>query len=331
MTSGRTDGPRTACSPRSGRWPARSRRAPTSTPWSSAVGDARFVCLGEASHGTHEFYTWRAALSRRLIEEKGFTFIAVEGDWPDCWRINRWVRGLARPELDARGRAAELRALADLDVGQPRGRRLPRLAARSWNLARPAHDRVGFYGLDVYSLWDSLREIIDWLGGARPRRARRRRLRAWQCFEPYGEDPQRYAWSTRLVPESCENEVVALLVEVRRRTPGSAPRRRGRLRRRPERRGRRRGRALLPDDGARRPAVVERPRPAHGRHARPAAATTTGPGAKGLVWEHNTHVGDARATDMAGAGHGQRRAAGARAARGRRASRWSASPATAAP
>ena len=58
------------------------------------VGAARFVCLGEASHGTHEFYRWRALLSRRLIVERGFTWIGVEGDWPDCWRINRWVRGL---------------------------------------------------------------------------------------------------------------------------------------------------------------------------------------------------------------------------------------------
>ena len=54
---------------------------------------ARFVCVGEASHGTHEYYRWRALLSRRLIEEHGFTWIGVEGDWPDCWRIDRWVRG----------------------------------------------------------------------------------------------------------------------------------------------------------------------------------------------------------------------------------------------
>src|SRR5437870_5301312 len=58
------------------------------------IGDARYVLLGEASHGTHEYYTWRTALSRRLIEEKGFSFIAVEGDWPDCYRVNRFVKGL---------------------------------------------------------------------------------------------------------------------------------------------------------------------------------------------------------------------------------------------
>src|SRR5947209_10506937 len=57
------------------------------------IGDARFVLLGEASHGTHEFYEWRAALSRRLIQEKGFSFLAVEGDWPDCYRVNRYIKG----------------------------------------------------------------------------------------------------------------------------------------------------------------------------------------------------------------------------------------------
>src|SRR5436309_8828597 len=62
------------------------------------IGDARCVLLGEASHGTHEYYTWRAALSRRLIEEKGFSFIAVEGDWPDCYRVNRYVKGY--PDAD---------------------------------------------------------------------------------------------------------------------------------------------------------------------------------------------------------------------------------------
>src|SRR5438552_13048537 len=71
-------------------------------PLLTLIGDARYVLLGEASHGTHEYYTWRAALSRRLIEEKGFSFLAVEGDWPDCYRINRFVRGLPDAGNDAR-------------------------------------------------------------------------------------------------------------------------------------------------------------------------------------------------------------------------------------
>src|SRR6478672_6181120 len=62
-------------------------------PLMQRIGDARFVLLGEASHGTHEYYSWRAELSKRLITEKGFSFIAVEGDWPDCYRVNRYVKG----------------------------------------------------------------------------------------------------------------------------------------------------------------------------------------------------------------------------------------------
>jgi erythromycin esterase len=118
-----------------------------------SAADCRFVAIGEASHGTHEFYTWRDTLSRRLIEEEGYNWIGVEGDWPDCWRINRWVRG---------------------EIGQDQGvhallggfERWPtwmwaneEVAAfldwlRSWNARRPLDKRVGFYGLDVYSLWD---------------------------------------------------------------------------------------------------------------------------------------------------------------------------------
>src|SRR2546430_16047665 len=65
------------------------------------IGDARVVLLGEATHGTHEFYTWRAELSKRLIQEKGFRFIAVEGDWPDCYRVNRWIKGFPHTPADA--------------------------------------------------------------------------------------------------------------------------------------------------------------------------------------------------------------------------------------
>jgi erythromycin esterase-like protein len=120
------------------------------------VGASRFVGIGEASHGTHEYYRWRAELSRRLIEEHGFRWIGVEGDWPDCWRINRWVRGQEDQDLDAYGILAHFERWptwmsANEEVAQFLG------WLHQWNLARPEQARVGFYGLDVYSLWDSLR------------------------------------------------------------------------------------------------------------------------------------------------------------------------------
>ena len=265
----------------------------------SAVGGDRLVCLGEASHGTHEFYSWRARLSRRLVTEQGFTWIGVEGDWPDCWRINRWVQGHDHQDLGARQLLAGFERWptwmwANRDVADF----LDWL--REWNRGRATDRQVGFYGLDVYSLWDSLRRINAWLEVHAPQALPAAR-NAWQCFLPYGEDPHRYAWSTRLVPESCQDDVVALLVEVRRRTHDR-----------------------LPSDEAAFDAVQNAEVAAGAEHYYRAMvrrdrqswnvrdhhmadtiariARRRGPGSKGLVWEHNTHVGDARATDMVDAG-----------------------------
>lgn len=163
-------------------------------PLAERLGTKRFVALGEASHGTHDYYTWRAELSRRLIEGHGFTWVGVEGDWPDCWRLNQWVRGLAEQEQSA------------LDVLDHFERWPTWMWANhevatfldwlhAWNLAREPQRRVGFYGLDVYSLWDSLREVIRWLGEHAPE-ALDTALEAWHCFVPYREDPHRYARGT---------------------------------------------------------------------------------------------------------------------------------------
>lgn len=257
---------------------------------------ARFVGLGEASHGTQEYYQWRAALSRRLIEEHGFSWIGVEGDWPDCWRINGWIRGQTDQDLDARQLLAGFERWPTwMWANQVVAEFLTWL--REWNLARPENQRTGFYGLDVYSLWDSLREIFGWLDANAPD-AVPAALRAWQCFVPFREDPQRYAASTRLVPQSCETDVVALLAEVHRQAFGR-----------------------VEDDPAAFDAVqnafvaanAERYyrtmirgdqqswniRDHHMSDTIDRLARHHGPGSQGLVWAHNTHIGDARATDMA--------------------------------
>ena len=260
---------------------------------------ARFVCIGEASHGTHEYYKWRAAISRRLIQEYGFTWIGVEGDWPDCWRINRWVRGQGDVDLNADQLLAHFERWPTwMWANHEVAGFLTWL--REWNLARDEDERTGFYGLDVYSLRDSLREIFTWLE-ANAADALPAALRAWQCFVPFGEDPQRYAWKTRLVPQSCEADVVALLAEVHRRTLGR-----------------------IQNDPAAFDAVQNAVVAANAEHyyrtmvrgdrqswnirdhhmsdTIDRIARHHGPGSKGLVWAHNTHVGDARATDMARAG-----------------------------
>ncbi|MBT1001215.1 erythromycin esterase family protein [Paenarthrobacter sp. DKR-5] len=258
------------------------------------LGGERFVCIGEASHGTHEYYRWRARLSRRLIEEHGFSWIGVEGDWPDCWRINRWVRGQADQDLDVYALLARFERWptwmwANRDVADF-------LAwLRERNLSLPEQERTGFYGLDVYSLWDSLREVLAWLEANVPE-AVPAAMQAWRCFIPYREDPHQYAWGTRLVPASCEADVVGLLVEVRRHTID------------------RTGDAVF--DAVQNAEVaagaehyyrimVRGDRESWNIRDRHMADTIDrlalhhGPESKGLIWEHNTHVGDARATDMA--------------------------------
>jgi erythromycin esterase-like protein len=263
------------------------------------VGSARFACLGEASHGTREYYRWRAELSRRLIEERGFTWIGVEGDWPDCWRINRWVRGQDDQELDVTGLLAGFERWptwmwANSEVADFVD------WLHEWNRARPDRERVGFYGLDVYSLWDSMRAIISWLEAHVPA-AIPAAMRAWQCFLPYHEDPHEYAWNSRLVPRSCEADVVALLAELRRRTRDIAGDDEGTFDATQN--------AQVVADAEHYYRIMVRGdrqswniRDHHMADTVESLARHLGPGSKGLVWAHNTHIGDARATDMAAVG-----------------------------
>src|SRR3954451_2314388 len=168
------------------------------------IGDARYVLLGEASHGTHEYYLWRARISRRLIEEKGFRFIAVEGDWPDCFRVNRYIQG----EFANTHAEDVLRGFARWPTWMWANWEI--VALTEWmrlrNEGRPEEEKAGFYGLDVYSLWESLYAIIGYLKEHRPE-AVEAAYRAFRCFEPYEEDPQEYAVATIFVPDACQDEV----------------------------------------------------------------------------------------------------------------------------
>ncbi len=265
-------------------------------PLLTAIGDARYVLLGEATHGTSEFYSWRTALSQRLIREKGFSFIAVEGDWPDCYRVNRFVRHLPRA-----GTSAEdvLHAFERWPTWMWANREVVRLATwlRSHNAPRRAEDRVGFYGLDVYSLWESMGAVIKYLERIDPALAAAAR-RAYRCFEPYREDPQEYAEATALVPTSCEDEAVAVLRALRTRSP--AYREDGR-----EAYFDAEQNALVARDAERYYRTMVRGGPAswnvrdyHMVDTLDRLIAHCGGQAKAIVWEHNTHVGDARYTDM---------------------------------
>src|SRR5512133_2082724 len=149
-------------------------------------GDARVVLLGEASHGTSEFYRARAAISRRLIERHGFNIVAVEADWPDAATIDRFVRH--------RGpREGEFQAFERFPTWMWRNVEVDAFVGwlREHNEQRPYEQMCGFYGLDLYNLSDSMRAVIDFLDKEDPEAARDARRRDG-CLEPWADEPARY-------------------------------------------------------------------------------------------------------------------------------------------
>jgi erythromycin esterase len=261
------------------------------------IGDARIVMLGEASHGTHEFYTWRSRITQTLIREKGFRFIAVEGDWPDAYRLNRYVKHYA----DAGASAREvLQANERWPTWMWANWEVVALAEwmRKWNGDLPQDRSVGFYGLDVYSLWESLHSIMAYLRKVDPQ-ALKVAERAWSCFEPYREEEgSSYARALQIVPELCRSEVIDLLSEIRRKLPSyntdhehvfSAEQN---------------ALVALHAEDYYRAMLLGGPhswnvRDRHMMETLQRLLDHHGTAAKAIVWAHNTHVGDARATDMA--------------------------------
>ncbi|GCE03383.1 erythromycin esterase family protein [Dictyobacter aurantiacus] len=180
------------------------------------IGDARFVLIGEASHGTREFYRERAMITQRLIQEKDFTVVAVEADWPDAYRVNRYVRGVnddsdARMALDGfkrfpswMWRNTEVLAFVEW--------------LRNYNMQLPASaTRTGFYGLDLYSLYASMEAVIDYLQRIDPEAAKRARTR-YACFGSPTQDSQSYGYAANFgLTPTCENEVIGQLQELQQK------------------------------------------------------------------------------------------------------------------
>ncbi len=268
------------------------------------IGDARFVLLGEASHGTHEFYRERAQITKRLILEKGFTAVAVEADFPDAQRVNRYVRG----------RSGDLEAIDSLGGFQ-------RFPAWMWRNAdvlgfvgwlRAHNDdqpddfsKTGFYGLDLYSMNSSMNAVVDYLDKVDPGAARRARQR-YACFDHFGGDSQRYGLETTIGRSlSCEKEVVSQLVELYARASELA-RLDGRMaadeffnaeqNARLVRNAEQYYRTMYSNDISSwnlrdhhmMETLIELNRHLTQKHQPP----------KIVIWEHNSHLGDARATAM---------------------------------
>jgi len=273
-------------------------------PLLSLIGEARVVLLGESSHGTHDFYHNRAVITQRLIKEKGFSAVAVEGDWPDAYRVNRYVRG-------ASDDAFAVEALGDF-------RRFPTWMwrntdvvefiewLREYNDSLPENSiKTGFYGLDLYSLHASMEAVLRYLSKVDPEAAKQARAR-YACFDHFGKDTQIYGFLAGTgVTKSCQNEVVSELVELQRRATEYARRdgfvaeeeafyaeQNARLVKNAEEYYRSMFLQEVSSWNLRDRHMAETLEALTRRLSRP------GSFAKIVVWAHNSHVGDARVTEM---------------------------------
>jgi len=283
------------------RMAARTLKGPADLdPLIEAIGTARYVLLGEASHGTHEFYTWRAEISKRLIEEQQFSFVAVEGDWPGCYTVNRYVKGLPDSGKSAR---EVLHAFDRWPTWMWANREVVDFVEwlRVYNHDMAPDRQVGFYGLDVYSLWESMAAVVAYLEQIDPSLARTAR-RAYTCFEPYHGDAQEYARATAIVPTSCESEAVAVLRALRAKAPQYKENSR-------EAYFVAEQNAIVARDAELYYRTMVRGGPTswnvrdyHMVDTLDRLMAYHGNSSRGIVWEHNTHIGDARYTDMAAGG-----------------------------
>jgi erythromycin esterase-like protein len=276
-----------------------------------SIGNASIVLLGEATHGTRDFYRLRAEISRRLILEHGFDAIAVEADWPDALRVNRYINPATARTSD---RDAE-RALSDF-VRFPRWmwrnaeimNLVEWLHAHNIRLEDPAQ-AVGFFGLDLYSLRSSMRAVVDYLSDVDPEAARQARAR-YACFDHIAEDPQRYGYAAHFgMRKDCEDEVVhqllAMNAESLRRAAAAGPQADELFYAQQNARVARNAEAYYRTMFSGRHESWNL-RDTHMADTLDALCThlseRKGRPARIVVWAHNSHIGDARATEMGGEG-----------------------------
>lgn len=261
------------------------------------IGDCRVVLIGEASHGTSEFYAMRNAISRALIEQKDFRFIAIEGDWPDAARIDHYVRHLETPPSEWAAfsrfpvwmwRNTDVRAFVDW--------------LRAHNAGKGAGARTAFHGLDLYSLYDSIRAVLSYLDQVDPKAAQVARER-YGCLTPWQSDPASYGQAALTGSYAdCEDEAAMVLTGLLEKRRAYA-----------EQDGER---FLDAMQNARLVTNAERYyramyygsraswnlRDSHMFNTLETLLDFHGPKSKAIVWAHNSHVGDAAATEMSARG-----------------------------
>lgn len=286
--------------------------APDYTPLIEKIGDSSVVLIGEASHGTHEFYRERALITQLLITEKGFNAVAIEGDWPSAYRINEFIRGknsVRLPHTNSNNPEAALSEFKRFPAWMWRNTVLVEFI--EWlkeHTAQRKDDGVYFVGLDLYSLHRSIEMVVDYLDKIDPLAAQKARER-YACFDHYHNDPQAYGYWTSLEPYlSCKSHVTAQLAELHKHFThyvGSQ------------------GSALDNFFNAEQNAVLVKNAEHYYRSLFSSTTNswnvrdhhmmdtldavrkhleTQGLEPKVVVWAHNSHVGDARATEMAARG-----------------------------
>jgi erythromycin esterase len=283
------------------------------------IDDSQIVLLGEASHGTSEFYRWRTEITKRLIKEKGFSFIALEGDWPDCYKVNRYIKGFPDSENNAYDVLYSFnrwptwmwanKEMIELVEWLKLYNNKQKQQLQEENVINSSISNkkiVGFYGLDLYSLWESMEAIIQYLKKIDPT-AIKNAIEAYNCFEPYGKDVENYARATAFVPENCEDEVIEMLSSLRNKMNVYSKKDYGNREEEEYFNAEQNAitaknaelyyRTMIAGDiqswnirDNHMMETLERLIAFHDKedHSK----------AKAIVWAHNTHIGDARATDM---------------------------------
>lgn len=259
------------------------------------IGDAKYVLLGEASHGTSEFYTYRTEITKRLIETKGFTFVAVEGDFPACFEVNSYIKGQSNTNSDT---ASVLQVFKRWPSWMWANSEIVSLVnwMKDWNETQRTHSPLGFYGLDMYSLWESMGEILRYLQSIESEDLEAVK-KAFACFEPFGQEGQNYGISAAFFAEHCEEEVIQLLLKMQEHRLTNSPSSEEALSAEMN--------ALVAVHAEQyyRSMVQGGPeswniRDRHMVEAFQRILKFHGTETKAIIWEHNTHIGDARATDM---------------------------------
>ncbi|WP_010191605.1 erythromycin esterase family protein [Bacillus sp. m3-13] len=261
------------------------------------AADAQYVLLGEASHGTSEFYSIRAEITKRLIEDHGFSFVAVEGDWPSCFEVNRYIKGNA-PEITSSRDA--VKAFNRWPTWMWANEEILPLIdwLFSFNEKQAAQEKkVGFYGMDVYSLWESMEAIISYLEKIDSPDVEKAK-NAFDCFEPYHRQAEKYAISSAFYEEDCLQQISDIFhtIQKNRKTYGNDPESSLNMQVNSlvARNAESYYHTMVTND-----SESWNIRDRHMVESLDYIKSYYGKEAKGIIWEHNTHIGDARATSMA--------------------------------